>query len=164
MLADGHPDHEAYAWPPASVKAERWRYMTLSGCHEALLVVVPSTQDPRAAIKFGFRQSQQETLRSMMSELEQVLDLSQEDEKSLQQVIRAAAIKWLDFGMHRCRFEIRLAGDLVISAEEKLAAFQKRSLSLTETPTIGRYGDSDGLNLEVFSVIRGCSGKALTIP
>ena len=157
-------EDEVYSWPLPGVKAERWRYMTIKECREALTKPVPSHIDPRARLKKCFMRSRDGLISALKAFLSDIVDLGPSDMQTIEHLSRKAVSTWLDFQMHRCRIVIRLKGPETESVEEKISLAQKSSSVLTVTPLLGRHGNVKGVELENFTIIAGCAGEGLKIP
>ena len=137
--------------------------MTVKECYEILTKPVPSHIDKRVEVKRGFKINQEKLIRALEDELDRVVQLKEHQEELLETLAKKAAVVWLDFVMHRCRIVIRLKGAGTKSSDEKVAAIQKGSTALTVLPTVGRYGNVKGVELDRFTAIKGYEGDTLDI-
>lgn len=153
-----------YRWPKPSIETERWRYLTIKECNQVLRKPVPSKWDMRANLKRDYKSSYDELVNGLKDVLGDVADIDGENAKAIDRLAKRAAAIWLDLEMHRCRIVVRLTGTKVRSISEKVSKAQESSLVLTVMPTIGRYGNVEGAELETFTVIGGCEGEKLEIP
>ncbi|KAK5755048.1 hypothetical protein LTS12_014848 [Elasticomyces elasticus] len=149
-----------YAWPVPSVKTERFRYLGVHACHEALTTPIASV-DRRAEVKRGFRKSQDELVAALTNELGKMMHLSSQEVQLVVRLAKKAASVWLDFARHRFRIIIRLGRSEATLAEKATAV--GGSGILTVEPVVGRYGNAQGLELESYMIIKGCEGRTLEI-
>lgn len=152
-----------YQWPPPAAKTERWRYITIKECRDALRPPVPSDLDPRSRLRKGFTQRLDEFESAIRFCLASIVTLPADDEDVFGRLFRKAATVWLDFAAHRCRIVIALQGPANLSSEEKVAMAQSRGLKLTVVPTLGRYGSVMGTDLDSYKTIDKCTGKSTVI-
>ena len=146
-----------------SIKAERWRYLTVKECREALEVGLSSV-DPRARVKKGFKSNMDNLVGTLKTELGGIVDLSAADLQLIGRLSLKTVTTWLEYAMHRCRIVVCLTGSDAKSSTGKIRLLQEGTLSLTVLPKIGRHGNVNGVELERWSVIAGCAGDSLTIP
>lgn len=157
-------NEEIYRWPDPDIKTERWRYMTVKECREVLQRPVPGEWDPRARLRKGFINNLQELGSTLRALLEKITCLTTSDAQMIDRLTKKAATIWLDFAMHRCRIVVRLKGPALLSMEEKVVTAQTKSLELTVMPTVGRYGNVMGVDLDRYKTIDGCDGKSMVVP
>lgn len=153
-----------YTWPATGILAERWRYLTLKGCHESLSSPLPSSADPRAVIVAGLKQNLGDMSANMTTEVGNVIDLKDNEIATIAKLCKTASVVWLDFQMHRCRIVVCLPGNAEETTAAKVAEFRRNGLKLTAAPQVGRHGNVNGLELQSFSEIRDCAGKTVRIP
>lgn len=136
----------------------------MMGCREALMKPVPSQHDPRARVKKGYKSCLDGLLKELKAVLEDMIDLAPSDFQILERLAKRVPSMWSEFEMHRCRIVVILKGSGARSTAEQAALARSSSLELTVSPTLGRYGNVNGLELDIFTAIDGCFGESLTIP
>ena len=137
--------------------------MTIKECREILSTPIPSHVDKRAEVKRGFKTSQDKLLTALEDELGRVVQLTEQEIQLVEKLAKKAAVTWLDFAMHRCRIVIRPTGAATKSTAEKVSTVQRGSVALTVLPIVGRYGNVKGVELDRFTIIKGCEGSTLDI-
>jgi len=155
---------EVYTWPKPDIETERWRYMTVRACREALRPPVPSEWDPRMRLRKGFMDNLEALGSALRVSLENIADLTPSDLQIIERLAKKTATRWLDFLMHRCRIVIRLKSLAVLSIEEKVATAQSKSLESIVLPMVGRYGNVIGADLDTYKTIDKCAGGSIVIP
>ena len=153
---------QLYGWPAPGVKAERWRYMTMSQCREILAKPKPSEFDKRARITDGFKSSVNRLVTELKAAIGSVAELTAAEVQLIQRLSTTASRVWFEFCMYRCRIVVRLAGSELMQVVEKPNAAQKSKVKLTVLPEVGRYGNVKGVELETFTTI--CAGDSITLP
>jgi hypothetical protein len=146
------------------MKAERWRYLTVSQCRETLTKPKPSEFDKRARVQQGFKSSINRIVADLKTVLGEFIEVGAAETQLIQRLSTRAASLWFDFCMHRCRIEIVPTGSQALSIVDKEATAQSGSLTLTVLPKVGRHGNVKGVELETFVVISGCQGDSLVLP
>ena len=137
--------------------------MTVKACHDALREPL-SQMDQRAEVKVGYQNNLTNLIEELQSGLESLCEPSDSDLQLMKHLSRKAARLWLDFGLHRCRIRIYLPGQQSKTTAEKVALAEKNGLMLTRIPTVGRYGNDKGVDLESFTTINGCTGESIAVP
>jgi hypothetical protein len=137
--------------------------MAIKECREILSKPVPSHIDQRVEVKRGFKINQDKLVEALEDELDRIVQLTEREEALLDTLAKKAAVTWLDFVMHRCRIVIRLKGAGTKTSAAKVDAIQKGSTALTVLPTVGRYGNVKGVELDRFTVIKGYEGDTLDV-
>jgi hypothetical protein len=135
--------------------------MTMKESKEVLMKPL-SQFDPRARLKKGYKSNQNRLVTALKATLGGLVDLS--SNVQLERITKKAFEVWLDFEMHRCRIVVQLKGPESKSMAEKVAQVQTTTLTLTVIPSVGRYGNVQGMELEEFTTIEGCAGESLVIP
>lgn len=125
---------------------------------------LPSEWDPRARLKKGYVDNQSNLVKSLETILGGVVELDEKSMADIRQLSKKAAIVSLEFGMQRCRIVVRLSGSPAVSASERVDEISRGPAILTVLPTVGRYGNARGAELDTFTVIRDCNGESLDIP
>ena len=160
--ADAKPDDALYTWPKPGVKTERWRYFTVSMCREALVKPIPSEFDPRARLRKGFKTNREALVKAMESALQEMAEFSPADGQVVERLIQRMSNMWLEFQMHRCRIVILLEESKREPAAKKAQVLQS-ALELVVVPSVGRYGNVKGVELDRFTVIAGCAGEVIRL-
>lgn len=162
MMVDESSPHDLYVWPVPSLQAERWRYLTIKECREALSQKV-SEVDPRARLKRSFKSSWDAVTSELKAALSQVVDLAACEPDVIENLGRKASVVWLDFQMHRCRLVFQLQGSGHQSLEEKASMALQGPLTLTVQPLLRRHGNVKGVELDLSKVIGGCEGETMPL-
>ncbi|PPJ50336.1 hypothetical protein CBER1_05918 [Cercospora berteroae] len=156
------PDAGSYKWPTPSLATERWRYMTLQERREVLKQPVPSQFDPRAGLKKGFS----DTIASLGSELtaaiQSLASVDGQTVDNISKLSRKVPKAWLDFCMHRARIVVEMSGHEYSGASQKFIQIGRGEVVLTVVPTLGRYGNNEGADLDRFNILK--DGEPLTLP
>lgn len=127
--------------------------MTIKECREALTKPVPSHLDPRAAVKKGYKESQERLISELKEVLEGIVVLTPTDLQGIDRLVRKTLLMWLDFELHRCRLLIGLTGPKTKSTAEKVSLILNGGSKLTISPSVSRYGNVDGIELDDFIVV-----------
>lgn len=161
--AGDEPEIEFYEWPAPGALVERWRYMTIKECRDALRPPAPSDWDPRTPLRQGFEQSLSEFETAAQTALGNLIDLTTADIETIRKLARKTATIWLEFAAHRCRIVINLKGGESPDLQTKVTMATRSPIELTIVPEVGRYGDKVGADLENYTVIDRCTGKSLVL-
>lgn len=157
---DVQTDADTFKWPPPSAQTERWRYMTLAKCREALTQPV-SGFDPRAQIKKAFSDTQEALVHELKTAIGSVTVLDTETLRRIEELPRLTRITWLDFQMHRCRIMARLTGSGTTRPSGRPEAICRGPVTLTILPDLRRFGNIKGTDLDTAVMIQGCDGETL---
>lgn len=137
--------------------------MTIRECNQVLRNPA-SKWDPRAKLKKEFKGSYDDLVARLKAVLGDIAEIEDENVETIQKLAKRTAALWIDLEMHRCRIVVNLTGTPSRTTTEKVSLAQRRSFALTVVPSIGRYGNVEGLELDTFTVIDGCAGETLKIP
>lgn len=136
--------------------------MTLAECREALTQPI-SGLDPRAQVKKGFSDSQEELTQSLKAAIESVAVLHTETSRKIEELSRLARITWLDFQMHRCRIVASLTGSGTRKPSQRSNEIRNGSVMLTISPELRRFGNIKGTDLDIPITITNCDGETLRL-
>ncbi|PMD58583.1 uncharacterized protein K444DRAFT_413399 [Hyaloscypha bicolor E] len=152
-------DNGFYIWPEPGMEAERWRYVNIKECHAALRMRVASELDHRAKLKKSFKFSLENLRESMWRKIGEVVEYKRESVQAMEQMTIKAVNMWLEFGEQRCRIlaiENRPNGEVVDDRVNK-------KVDLLVRPQLKRYGKSNGQDLDIEEIIKGCEGESINL-
>jgi hypothetical protein len=141
------------------MEAERWRYVNIKECHAALRMRVASELDYRAKLKKSFKFSLENLRESMWRKIGEVVEYKRESVQAMEQMTIKAVNMWLEFGEQRCRIlaiENRPNGEVVDDRVNK-------KVDLLVRPQLKRYGKSNGQDLDIEEIIKGCEGESINL-
>lgn len=118
-------------------------------CRQALVEPV-SEVDPRAQLKKGYKSHGDALIKQLKSLLIDTVEVKDSTMSTVERLVRKSMNTWLEFGMHRCRIVISDA-PWPLSASEKLQRARRGALDFIVMPGLGRYGNADGIELEIFT-------------
>ena len=101
-------------------------------------------------------------MRAMKSALQEMVEFGPADGQMVERLIQRMSNMWLEFQMHRCRIVISLKGTKPEPAAKKVPVLQG-ALELVVVPSVGRYGNVKGVELDKFTVIGGCAGDMIRL-
>jgi hypothetical protein len=159
IAADPRFDNGFYTWPEPRIEAERWRYVNIKECHTALRMRVASELDYRAKLKKSFKCSLEKLRESMWKKMGEVVEYKRENVQAMEQMTIKAVNMWLEFGEQRCRI-------LAIENQPNGAVIDGRvnkEVDLLVRPQLKRYGKSNGQDLDIEEIIKGCEGENITL-
>lgn len=136
--------------------------MTLAKCREALTQRV-SGLDARAQVKKGFMEVQEELTRKLNAAIESLTTVDPDTSRKVGELARLAMTTWLDFQMHRCRIMAELMGTGTTKPSERSNAVRHSPVMLTLLPSVQRYGNVKGTELDIAVTIAGCGGETLEL-
>jgi hypothetical protein len=152
-------EDDAYTWPDPSVDTERWRYVTVKECREALTQALPSEWDPRARLKKGFKKSTDALKEELKSVLGSIAGLGRSDEQLVDKIAGKSARMWLEFGVQRCRVLVVMNGSNLAFAEDKVQRAKEGTWRLIVVPALKRIGNAKGLDLDTDHATSICEGE-----
>jgi hypothetical protein len=153
-----------YIWPEPNMETERWRYVNVKECRAALRRPVPSEFDPRGPLKKGFKESLDALREEIYSSLQSIVEMDQNGRKIVDKMTLKATTMWLEFGVQRCRILIINGGSNTRVPEEMIEKAKANDLTLTVVPTLKRWGNSKGLELNIEETIGDCDGETISLP
>lgn len=145
------------------MEGERWRYVNIKECRNALRQVVDSEWDPRAKLKMGFRSTLDEIRDEFISSVGDMVDLDKSHIQAMEKIAKKAAIVWLDYGIQRCRIVMVFAISNLRPVQERIRQARVGSIELVAVPELRRYGNSKGLELHTEATVSGCSGEKVPV-
>ena len=101
-------------------------------------------------------------MRAMKSALQEMVEFGPADGQMVERLIQRMSNMWLEFQMHRCRIVISLKETKPEPAAKKVPVLQG-ALELVVVPSVGRYGNVKGVELDKFTVIGGCAGDMIRL-
>ncbi|KAK5116991.1 hypothetical protein LTR62_006712 [Meristemomyces frigidus] len=162
VVSDPNIEDSRRNWPVPGFRAERWRYTTLGECHTILIDTVPKVMTERVRLKAGYIQNMAELAKEIQAVLADIVLLTADARKKVEKLSRDASKLWLEYGRHRCRIVVRLPGDETTDVQKRKAELQKKTMTLTLSPILGRYGNNTGSDMDIYTVIGG--GETLKVP
>ncbi|KAL2073567.1 hypothetical protein VTL71DRAFT_10893 [Oculimacula yallundae] len=153
---------EEFQWPAPGVETERWRYSTVKECQAALMQPA-SEWDARARLKERFKNAMEKLQGDLITALDELIVVDEQTNHAVEKITKKAANMWLAFGTQRCRILLAFKGSNLKTAEDKIREAQEGSLKLTVEPTLMRFGNSKGQDLDSSEVIGGCEGKIIEL-
>lgn len=128
------------------------------GCREALRENL-SQWDPRNRLRQSFLANVEQLITELQSSLAEVVSPDDLLSTNIRQLARRASKMWLEFALRRCRIVLDIGGSRSLSFADQLYRAQKGELRLTIVPRLGKYGDSQGVGLENYTIIGGYDGE-----
>ena len=134
--------------------------MTLFRCRE-ILTERMSEFDTRAKVKKAYADNMNKLSADLRSTIADMVPVNGGVTEKIDKVSRLAVKLWLDFELHRCRILVRLTGTGTMKLPERVEEIRKGSVTLTMLPSLGRYGNNKGSDLENYKAISG--GDVFTV-
>jgi predicted transcriptional regulator len=120
---------------------------------------LPSELDSRAKLKKSFKFSLEKLRETVGTRIAEVAEYNKGSVQATEQITMKAVNIWLEFGEQRCRV-------LVIEKRPNSAVVDEKvnkAVNLLVLPQLKRYGKSDGQNLDIEEVIKGCEGESISL-
>ena len=101
-------------------------------------------------------------MRAMKSAFQEMVEFGPADGQLVERLVQRMSNMWLEFQMHRCRIVISMKESKPEPAVKKAQVLQG-VLELVVVPSVGRYGNVKGVELDKFTVIGGCAGDIIRL-
>lgn len=141
------------------MEAERWRYVIVKECLAALKMRVASELDYRVKFKKSFKVSLEKLRKNIGQRIGELAEYDEDSVEAMDQLTVDAVNMWLEFGEQRCR--ILVVENLPNRAEADDSA--TKAVDLLVRPQLKRHGKSNGQDLDIEVVIKGCEGETISL-
>jgi hypothetical protein len=127
-------------------------------------ICVDATSKPRMEwdcnVKQEYESCLKEAAAEMSQELERVTSVSNSERQRMTELVKKAAMLWLEVGQQRCRMFLLMSnsGDEPARSSRK-ALDHDGAMSLVVVPELRRRGNAQGERLDRHELVVDCKGK-----